>query len=207
MRPKTTFGRFPSMWRPGEWAEPADASIDPVLAEIVQAYRARAARKTIPRADMRETLRVLAQAEPEEARKRWRDLDAATRAAINEAHRKQYRREHGAGVRYHRGLAYHRSGPENLPELARLAARALRGSEGGRHAAFWEEHLAASLAVYWWKTYGTQPTVQANSKTYDPTPFQAWAEEVFMRAKRHPDYRTLQSGIRKARQEGRMPHK
>jgi hypothetical protein len=194
------------MYRPGEWAEPADANIDPVLAEIVQAYRARAARKTIPRADVRETLRALAQAEPEEARKRWRALDAATKAAIGGAHHQQFRRLHGAGVRYHRGLAYHRSGPENLPELAKLAARALRGSEGGRPSAFWEEHLAASLAAYWWKTHGTQPAIQANTD-YDPTPFQAWAKKIFERVKRIPDYRTLQAGIRKARREGLIPHK
>jgi hypothetical protein len=194
------------MCRPGEYAESGDAEIGPGLAEIVQAYRLRVSKKTPRRADVRETLRVLARMESDEARKHWRTLDAWSRAAISEAHHQQFRREHGAEARYCRGLAYHRHGPANLPELARLAVKRLPGGDGGRPSAFWEEHLAASLATFWWKTHGTQPAIQANTN-YAPTPFQAWAEEMFRRAKRLPDYRILQAGIRKARREGRIPHK
>lgn len=207
MRDKVAIGRFPAMSWPGECAEPGDAEMDPVLAEILQAYRSRALRETPRRTDVRETLRVLARMEPDDARKHWRKLDPATRAAINEAHRQQFRREHGAGVCYCRGLAYHCHGPENLPELARLSVKRLPGGGGGRPPAFWEEHLAASLAAFWWKEHGTQPAIQVNTKNYNPTPFQEWAGKMFMRVKRIPDYRTLQAGIRKARLEGRIPHK
>jgi hypothetical protein len=189
------------MSRPGELAEPGDAEIDPILSEILQAYRSRTLRK-INRADVRESLRVLARMEPDEARKCWRKLDAATKAAINGEHH-----QHGEAPIYARGLDYHQHGPVNISELAKLAIKVLPGESGGHPPSFWEEHLAASLAVFWWKTHGTQPTIQVNASDYGPTPFQEWAEKMFIRVKRHPDSRTLQAGIRQARQDGRIPHK
>jgi hypothetical protein len=192
------------MYRPAELAEPGDAEIDPILAEMLQAYRSRVSRN-IPRADARETLRVLAGMEPDEARKRWRTLDPLTKAAINAAHHQQYRRQHGDAPTYARGLDY-QHGPQNIPELARLARKSLPSDKGGHPPAFWEKHLAAALAAHWWKSHGTHPAIQT-CKDYAPTPFQTWAEGMFMRVKRIPDYRTLQAGIRKARRDGRIPHK
>jgi hypothetical protein len=193
------------MSRPGELAEPGDAEIDPILSEMLQAYRSRVSRN-IPRADARETLRVLAGMEPDEARKRWRTLDPLTKAAIDLEHYRQYKRAGGDMATYARGIDYLHRGPENIPEFARLARKSLPSDKGGHPPAFWEKHLAAELAAHWWKSHGTHPAIQT-FKDYAPTPFQIWAVGMFKRVKRFPDYRTLQAGIRKARRNGRIPHK
>jgi hypothetical protein len=225
MRPKA-FPRFPAFYRPGEYRLPSDDDLEPGIIEIIQTYRARLWRKQgrkppdsekgrrpdeyPKRADIRETLRRLANMEQGEAAGHWRMLDPGTRAEINAAHHKQFRAKHGQGVAYRKGAAYFRAGPDNLPELAAMACRAMAKTpaKGGRaKTSFFAVQLAAALAAHWWRTRQSRPSLAAWTGEQAPTVFQEWASRLFLAAGYSaPDFRTLRDGIGKCERDGRIPH-
>lgn len=228
MRPKP-FKARPNFWRPDEYSKPSDVALgsDDVeyivtedgvtiqitehsaLAQLVIHYRAMLWRHDDRprREEVRATLGRLAAMRPEEAAARWRGLDAADRAEIDRAAWMLFRRKHGPNAMYSKGIRHIKNGPDNLPEIAAFALENMRREDAGRpRVTAMAVAFASDLAEYWFNTKNQQPTVQ-DTAFYVPTDFQKWAEDLFTQTgfPIGDIVKTLQAGIKAAKQAGRIP--
>lgn len=141
------------------------------------------------RGEVRETLRRLAGMRQREAANRWHGLDVAVKVEINRAARVPFKC------------------PHNLPELASTAMKTMEQRDAGRRRVKELANMfACELATFWYREKKQVPRVQVNAGCYAQTDFQYWATDLFTRAGFSVgDSKTLQAGVRFAKQSGIIP--
>jgi hypothetical protein len=155
---------------------------------------------------VRATLKELSGMTPEAATARWRALSAAYRVEIDRAALLLFRRQHGPGVIYVKGVDYHKRGPADLPAMATLALETMpKGKSGAPQITQWAVEFASALAAHWYQEKKTRPTISGDG---DPiTEFHRWAESLFQKVGFPVSdlHKHLKRGRKAAEQAGKVP--